>query len=142
MMNPPLRSLSILKTMRTNQHQHSFHVNKIKIPELQGAKESKVNQKDACDCTDDDLDKECEYSEADGTNKTTTCSEITNEIKSLQAGINGWNTALKVEEDNLELATNNASKSINNWFTEFGKKDMYCEKSVLIEDHDSSLAPP
>merc|ERR1712038_1044227 len=119
-----------------------YHVNKIKIPELRGAKESKVNQKDGCDCTDDDPDKVCKYFEADGTEKSTTCSEITNEIGSLQAGIDGWNAALKVEEDNLELTTNDPSKSINNWFTEFGSNDMHSEESVLITDHDSSLTPP
>mmetsp|Transcript_21609 Transcript_21609/g.27877 ORF Transcript_21609/g.27877 Transcript_21609/m.27877 type:complete len:1916 (+) Transcript_21609:457-6204(+) len=119
-----------------------YHVNEVKLPELQGAKESKANQKDGCDCTDDDLDKVCKYFEADGNEKSTTCLEITNEIESLQAGIDGWIAALKTEEDNLELSTNDPSKSINNWFTEFGSKDMHSDESVLITDHDSSLAPP
>eukprot|EP00559_Dactyliosolen_fragilissimus_P002088 CAMPEP_0184871508 /NCGR_PEP_ID=MMETSP0580-20130426/40756_1 /TAXON_ID=1118495 /ORGANISM="Dactyliosolen fragilissimus" /LENGTH=2372 /DNA_ID=CAMNT_0027374173 /DNA_START=995 /DNA_END=8116 /DNA_ORIENTATION=+ len=119
-----------------------YHINNVKIPELKAAKTSKTSQKHDCGCTNDDPNKSCKYFEADGVEKTTTCREITIEIGSLQQGIDGWNTAFKDEKDTLESNTNDASKSINNWFEEFGKKDMHDEDSVLITDHNSGLAPP
>ena len=44
---------------------------------------------------------------------------------SLEAGIGGWDTALNAERETLESNINDPSKSINNWFTKYGVKDMY-----------------
>jgi len=119
-----------------------YHVNHVKIPELKAAKANKESQQENCECTVSDTDKVCKYTEADGTEKTTTCLEIMNEIESVKAGIAGWDTALKVENDTLESNTKDASKSINNWFTEYGVKDMYTGNNMQITDQASGLEPP
>ncbi len=121
-----------------------YHVDNVKIPELETAIANKESQKSDCECTDDNPNKACKYYEADDTQKTTTCDEIDIDIEFLQAGLDGWNTTLKEEKDSFDLLTSDTSKSINNWFNEFGAKDMYnLSYSVgLNGDQTSGLAPP
>ncbi len=117
-----------------------YHVKYVKIPELEEAKANKESQKNDCGCADGTPNKSCPYYEADGTENTITCLEMTSQLEALQRGIDAWSTTLADSETTAKSVT--SSKSIVNWFEQVGPNMMGGDNDLAIRDHPSGFASP
>ena len=105
-----------------------YHVEYVKLPELEDSVQNLNNTITACNCTEKEI--MCSFG-----GKEEMCSKLDQQVSYLNKAIIDWNEYLQPKEDF-------GDNTIVNWFDEVGSKIMKDKNDVDITDHSSALAPP